>query len=304
MISNIFTAALVLVSVGMLGVGAVLAARSTRQMERLGDMLKQAQDDTFDETAWDESRLSRLEAQLARFLRASVLSRRRLDEDQARIKRLVSDISHQTKTPLSSILLYTELLAERPLGEDERELVREIGRQGEKLRFLIDALVKTSRLESGILQVVPRVQPVRPMLEELVDAWQPAAEKKGVTLTLEPGTDFTASFDAKWTAEAIGNLLDNAVKYTPAGGRVTVSAQPFELFCRICVADTGIGLTEEEQARVFERFYRAPAAAEQEGVGLGLYLARQIVSAEGGYMRALQRRTGGAEFSVFLSCGR
>lgn len=304
MTNNIFTVLAWLAAAVVLGAGLLLAARSAREMQRLGDMLERAQDDRFDEASWDESRLSRLEAKLARFLRASALSRRRLDEDQARIKRLVSDISHQTKTPLSSILLYTELLAERPLPEDERGMLREIGRQGEKLRFLIDALVKTSRLESGIVQVMPHTQPVRPMLEELVGAWRARAEQKGVTLSLEPGPDFSASFDAKWTAEAVGNLLDNAVKYTPAGGSVTVSARPFDLFCRISVADTGVGLTEQDQARVFERFYRAPAAANQEGVGLGLYLARQIVTAEGGYMRALRRKAGGAEFSIFLSCGR
>ena len=122
---------------------------------------------------------------------------------------------------------------------------------------------------------------------------------KGISLSGEP-VDTTACFDRKWTGEALGNLLDNAIKYTPAGGSVSVSVVPYELFCRIDVADTGIGLTEDECARVFERFYRAPAAHDAPGVGLGLYLAREIAAANGGYIKVSARPGAGSTFSLFL----
>ena len=109
-----------------------------------------------------------------------------------------------------------------------------------------------------------------------------------------------ARFDPKWTGEAVCNLLDNAVKYTPAGGRVTVSVTPYELFCRIDVADTGPGLGEEEQAKVFQRFYRAPAARDREGVGIGLYLVRQIAAGQGGYVKVDSAPGRGSVFSLFL----
>lgn len=282
--------------------GLLLAARSARTMRRLETMLRRAMDGEWKESVWDESRLSRLEAQFSRFLTSSALSRKRLDEEQAKIKGLVSDIAHQTKTPVANILLYTELLGEKELDDDSRDLLREIARQGEKLRFLTEALVKTSRLESGLVQVHPAPRPVRPMLEELAAAFGPKARDKGVALSLAGGGDFTAVFDEKWTAEAIGNLIDNAIKYTPPGpgARIRIEARPFALFCCITVSDTGIGLSEDERARVFERFYRAPAAAGAPGVGLGLYLARQIISLQGGYLRLDSRKGQGTAVSVFL----
>lgn len=290
-------AAMLFVAIGMM-----MLLYSLHILRRLSDMVRQVLEGRFQETSWNESRMSRLEGQFARFAAANALSHQRLAQEQSHMKELVSDISHQTKTPLSNIILYAELLAECELPADGQDLVREISRQGEKLHFLIDSLVKISRLENGIIQVNPQVQEMRPMLEEVAAAWLPKAGKKDISLALVPGKDFTACFDAKWTAEVLDNLLDNAIKYTPAGGQVEIKADCFQMYCRVSVADNGIGLSETEQAQVFERFYRAPAAAEQQGVGLGLYLARQIISAQQGYMRILRRKTGGTEFSFFLPC--
>ncbi|MDD4849249.1 MAG: sensor histidine kinase [Gemmiger sp.] len=112
--------------------------------------------------------------------------------------------------------------------------------------------------------------------------------------------DIRAVFDAKWTAEALFNLVDNAIKYTPAGGSVRLTATTYPLFCRVDVADTGIGMAEGETAKIFARFYRAPQVADTEGVGLGLYLAREIVAAEDGYIKVRSTPQKGSVFSVFL----
>lgn len=137
------------------------------------------------------------------------------------------------------------------------------------------------------------------MVERAVSQYAPRATERDITLTLGQ-VEAAAVFDAKWTEEAVCNLLDNAVKYTPAGGRVTVSVTPYELFCRIDVADTGPGLGEEEQAKVFQRFYRAPAARDREGVGIGLYLVRQIAAGQGGYVKVDSAPGRGSVFSLFL----
>ena len=121
----------------------------------------------------------------------------------------------------------------------------------------------------------------------------------GIALTLA-AAEGNGVFDPKWTAEAVCNLLDNAVKYTPAGGAVTVQACCYELFCRIDVTDTGPGIPEEEQAEVFQRFYRSPANHQAQGVGIGLYLARQIAEGQGGYIKVFSKPGRGAKFSLYL----
>lgn len=285
-----------------LAVGCALAAYSLRTLRRLEHMLRQAQDGTWRAQTWQEKRLSRLENQLARVLSAGALSRRRLDDDRAHIQRLVSDVSHQVKTPLANILLYTDLLSEQPLPDKPRQLVQEIERQSQKLEFLTDALVKTSRLEGGLVQVRPKLQPVRPLLDGLAATWAPRAQQKGIRLECPSGGDFCAAFDAKWTVEAVGNLLDNAVKYTPPGegACICLTAQKFTMFCRITVSDTGPGLDESEKAHIFERFYRGEGTGDAPGVGLGLYLARQIATLQGGYLRVDGRKGQGTAVSVFL----
>ena len=159
--------------------------------------------------------------------------------------------------------------------------------------------MKASRLETGIITTAPEPQPVGPLLEGALAQARPQAEAKGLTLAAEP-CGAAARFDRKWTAEALFNVVDNAVKYTPAGGRVTLSAVPLGQFCRLDVSDTGIGIPEEEQAQAFSRFYRGAAVREQDGLGLGLYLTRRILIRQGGYLRLSSRPGQGSEFSLYL----
>ena len=144
--------------------------------------------------------------------------------------------------------------------------------------------MKASRLETGIITTAPEPQPVGPLLEGALAQARPQAEAKGLTLAAEP-CGAAARFDRKWTAEALFNVVDNAVKYTPAGGRVTLSAVPLGQFCRVDVSDTGIGIPEEEQGRIFGRFYRGGAVRAEEGVGIGLYLVREILRRQGAMSR-------------------
>ena len=237
---------------------------------------------------------------MQRYLQASGTSKAQLEEQKARVQGLIADVSHQTKTPIANILLYAELLGDKPLPDDCRDCVQALSAQAEKLRFLIESLVKAGRLETGVIAVHPKPDRVGSLVADALREAAPKAAAKGIVLSGEPA-DTAACFDRKWTLEALGNLLDNAIKYTPAGGSVTVSVVPYELFCRIDVADTG--LTEEETSRVFARFYRAPAAQNAPGVGLGLYLAREIAAANGGYIKVSSRPGAGSTFSLFLPRG-
>ena len=273
--------------------------RSRRMLDTLDRMLDDAIRGDFQESLYDESRLSALETRMAHYLASNAVSARNLAEEKDAIKTLIGDISHQTKTPIANLLLYAQLLEEQDLPPESRGYVSALEGQAEKLRFLIDALVKTSRLETGVLAMTPKRHGLQQLLEDAASQAAPKAEAKDIVLTAEP-TDLTAKFDPKWTTEALYNLVDNAVKYTPAGGRVTLRAVGYELFCRIDVTDTGPGIPEAEQAKIFQRFYRSPAVSGEEGVGIGLYLARQIAAGQGGYLKVTSRPGEGSTFSLFL----
>ena len=250
----------------------------------------------FTEEYFDESMLSSVETKLAHYLTASATSAKNVQAEKNKIKTLIADISHQTKTPIANILLYTQLLMEEP---GNRACLDALEGQTKKLQSLIDALVKTSRLESGVIALHPMPGKLLPMLESAVSQLAPKAATKKIQISLE-ATAADAVFDPKWTEEAIYNLLDNAVKYTSAGGAVRVTVKAYQMFSAIHVSDTGPGIAEEEQPRVFRRFYRGAEHAEEEGVGIGLYLVRQIAEGQGGYVKVSSQMGVGSTFSLYL----
>ena len=274
--------------------------QTVRTIKRLDAMLEAAIAGHFTEETYDESRLSALESRLARYLTASALSARKVQEQKDQISRLISDISHQTKTPVANLQLYAQLLAEQPLTPQEEECAGTILTQAAKLQTLIEALVKTSRLENGILAVHPEISELSYVVDRAVTQYVPKAAEKGIVLTAV-STEGKAVFDPKWTEEALCNLLDNAVKYTPSGGAVTVTVKNYEMFSAICVTDTGVGIPEAEQARIFGRFYRSAGNYQEQGVGIGLYLTRQIAEKQGGYVKVESIPGTGSTFSLFFT---
>lgn len=288
--------------------GALLAAlvivavdrqKTVRTIKRLDAMLEAAIDGRFTAETFNESRLSALESRLARYLTASALSARKVQEQKDQISALISDISHQTKTPVANLQLYAQLLAEQSLTPQGTECVQAISAQADKLQTLIEALVKTSRLENGILAVHPEPSKLAPVVDRAAAQYAPRASEKGITLTITP-IEGDAVFDPKWTEEALCNLLDNGVKYTPPGGVVTVAVKNYELFSAIQVRDTGPGISETEQAKIFGRFYRGAGNYREEGVGIGLYLTRKIAEKQGGYVKVESMPGKGSTFSLFL----
>lgn len=270
-----------------------------RIMDGLFQLLDQAMDGNFTENTFDESKRSSLESQLAQYLAASSLSARNIAAEKEKIKTLIADISHQTKTPIANLLLYSELLQELKLDGDAADYADALHSQAEKLQFLIHALVKLSRLETGILTLHPEQGDILPTINDAAEQFKSKADAKGLFLTVEQ-TNARAVFDAKWTNEALCNLLDNAIKYTEQGG-ITVRVKLYTMFVCVEVTDTGTGIAEAEQAKIFSRFYRSCKTNSSEGVGIGLYLARQIISGQGGYMKVSSSPGKGSTFSIYLS---
>lgn len=289
---------LALITLVILLSSIVYRIRTRKLYASLDSMLEKAMAGTLTAENFDESLHSALENEFHSYLTASETSANNVKDERARIKELISDISHQTKTPISNILLYTELLSEQELSESGREYVRSLTAQTTKLRFLIDSLVKISRLESGVLTLMPKYAPLAPMFDQLQTQFALPAAQKGLTLTFEP-TEVSAVFDEKWTLEAVGNILDNAIKYTEHGG-ITVNAVSYELFSCVRVSDTGMGISEEELPKIFSRFHRSETVHDEEGVGIGLYLSREIIAREGGYIKADSSVGKGSVFHIYL----
>lgn len=272
-----------------------------RNWKRLNQMLDEGIRGEFEESKYDESELSKVESKWKRFLQDSAMAKQNLETEKANIKGLISDISHQTKTPMANIKLYSELLSEQ-LEEDgmEAELLGQIQAQAQKLEFLIQALTKLSRLETNILDVVPVKSQVKPLLESAVEEIRKKAEKKEIQIKIEMDFEAEAVFDRKWTEEALYNLLDNAVKYSPAGSEVLISTKLYEMWCVIAVSDRGRGISEEEIPKIFGRFYRAKEVQQEEGVGIGLYLVREILQKEGGFIKVNSEVAKGSTFLCYL----
>lgn len=272
--------------------------RRTREtMARLDVMLEAAIAGEFHEENFDESQLSELESRMAQYLGAGATSAGTLKRQRDQLNGLVSDVSHQTKTPLANIILYTQLLEEQALSAQGEECVRAIKGQTAKLQSLIEALVKTSRLETGILALRPERGNVGAMTVRACEQYRAKAEAKGIAFSWEAPSQ-EAVFDAKWTEEALCNLIDNAIKYTPEGGKVRVAVAPYPLFCAVTVTDSGVGIAEKDLPKIFQRFYRVDAGGE--GVGVGLTLARQIAEGQGGYIKVTSKRGMGSTFALYL----
>jgi len=268
-------------------------------LDNIEKMLDEAFTGNFTDKHYDERRMSRLENKLGRFLLSNSLSKKKLQSEREEIQKMVSDISHQTKTPVTNIILYTQLMEGLLNNEEEKRLASQILNQAGRLSFLIQLFVKISHLETGIVNVNPCLQPAALLLEYIQEAYNGRAEQKNIHMSVET-TEEKAVYDLKWTREAIGNIVDNAIKYTHSGGKIKVYVKSFEMFIAIVIKDNGIGIEEEEQAAIFNRFYRSQDAGQDEGTGIGLYLARKIISMENGYIKVKSEPGKGSEFFIYL----
>lgn len=248
-----------------------------------------------------ETLFARISHRLSRLYGIMQENNRKVDEERQELQRLVSDISHQVKTPVSNLKMVIDTLLTQPVTDQERiDFLQGLRSQTDKLDFLFQALVKTSRLETGAIRLEKRDGLLFDTLAQAMSGIVYSAEKKDIAVTVDCPEDLQLSHDSKWTAEALFNLLDNAVKYTPAGGKISVSVEQWEMYIKLNITDTGKGISESSRASIFRRFYREEEVHDEPGVGIGLYLAREIIALQGGYIIVTSEIGKGSTFSVFL----
>lgn len=219
-------------------------------------------------------------------------------EEKRKIKGLISDISHQTKTPIANLKMYLEILQDD--SGNIVEFLSRIEKQTDKLDFLMQSMVKMSRLETGVIEVRQERNNLYDTIGQAVSEIVPKAKEKKIDIYVKCEEMLPICHDGKWTEEAIFNILDNAVKYTNEGGQIHICVIKQEIFTRISIRDTGKGITVSRQGEIFRRFYREPEVHDQDGIGVGLYLARQIVELQKGYIEVRSEEGKGSDFQIYL----
>ncbi|MCR8744033.1 sensor histidine kinase [Romboutsia lituseburensis] len=252
-------------------------------------------------TGYKEDKLSSLENKMFKYVSITKSNKETIEEERNKVKSLVSDISHQTKTPISNILLYSQLILENnKLDNYSKEILEDINGQAERLNFLIQALIKMSRLESNIIQTAIKNNSIQELILKSVQKVYKNAEDKEISIIYNCNKELIACFDIKWTTEALVNIIENSIKYTNRGGSISIDIISYEMFKRIDIKDNGIGIDENEINNIFKRFYRCKNAKTYDGVGIGLYLSREIISMQGGYIKVSSQIDKGTTMSIYL----
>lgn len=249
----------------------------------------------------EDTMLSKLQNKILKLVRILKKKNETSEQEHENIKALVSDISHQLKTPIANLKMYSDFLEDDDINETQRKKYVDIIRLSvDRLNFLSESMIKISRLESGLIHLQPDVQDLQATVMISIKDVFTKAKAKGINIAYI-GENINVFHDRRWTAEAVFNLLDNAVKYSKGNSEISVSVKQFGMFAAVEVADENAPIPEEEQSKIFSRFYRGPNGRGIEGIGIGLYLSRKIAVEQGGYMK-LKVSDKGNTFSIVLPC--
>ena len=251
------------------------------EMSELSDYIDKALDGNLEITEFDEKELSKIKSKFIKFLYASQVKEAKINTEKSKTKDLIADISHQTKTPITNLSLYISLLEDDPKDEYLEIIKYELN----KLEFLIQNLVKSSRLESDIISLQKHQANLKDIVEDVLREFKVILDEKCISINLK-NEDLIFNLDERWLKEAIHNLVDNAIKYSPNGSTINISVYKSYLNYNLDIENECKDLSEETLPKIFERFYRGKNSVSKDGLGLGLFIAREIIEKHGGNIRA------------------
>lgn len=273
--------------------------KTYRMIDRLLDSVLSQEMIVYSEV--EEGEFSALVSKIKQIQEVLENRARSADSEKEQVKSLVSNMSHQLKTPLANLSLYAEILGQGEITPERKaEFANKMQRQIEKLNWIVESLSKMVKLEQNIDGFEVKDTPIRQTILDAIDTVYEKVEKKDLHLNLEPFEDRALYHNRKWTVEVFVNLLENAIKYTDKGGAISIRVKPYELYTEIQFSDNGRGIHKEELTDIFKRFYRSPEVENMEGSGIGLYLSNLILEKEKGYITATSEYRKGSCFSVFL----
>lgn len=272
--------------------------RLTRYIERIN---KKDYDLMIEENSEDDMSLLRNE-----IYKTTVMLREQRDisqKDKESLKDSLSDISHQLKTPLTSILVMLDTI----LDDDNmppalrREFLRDIRRSAGSMGFHVQSILTLSKLDVNSIVLKSREERISCIIDECIRNTEVLSELKGVTVSGECDCCVTLNCDFKWLCEALTNIVKNCVEHTQSGGRVIISAEKTKLYTKITVSDNGEGITPEDLPHIFERFYKGKNSSD-ESIGIGLALAKTIIEKSGGIISVTSSVGKGTTFDIRFFC--
>lgn len=256
--------------------------------------------DTVEPEKMQDTLFAKLQEKLYRVEHIFALREKKNQKEKETLQELISDISHQSRIPIANQNIYLDMLREEVCSCDGKQALTGMENQTRRLQFLMESMIKLSRMETGVIQIKKQRHDIMDTVRLAVTGIVTAAVQKEISLFVDGPSALCVLHDRKWTTEAVGNILDNAVKYTPAGGTVRIQVKQMEIFTVIEISDTGKGIPLNRQAQIFRRFYREPEVHDSEGIGVGLYLARKIIELQEGYIDVVSAPGEGACFRLHL----
>lgn len=268
-------------------------ARRTKELKRLEkltyDILNEREIQAG--SMGEETLYGKIEYELVRVQEMQNGRKEEAEKSRDEIQKLISEIAHQMRTPLTNMETYLGFMKDDS-GEMASGYVAALEKSEEKLHFLVESFIKMSRLEQHIIQIKKEEKDLLQTVLNVLGQIQCYAEEKEIQFDITFPENAVCAHDANWLGEALYNILENAVKYSDNGGKIEVTVSENEMFMKIRVRDYGLGISEGEEHRIFQRFYRGKLVTTQAGFGIGLYLAREIVNLHGGFLIAKRMSPG------------
>lgn len=234
---------------------------------------------------------------------AVLLQRTRQEDSQ--IKSSITDIAHQLKTPIASLKLSMDIALSEDYSPAERqEFSDQAVVQLNKLNLMLDGLAKISQMETDLIQIKPQEYPLKQLVNEAINSVIIMALEKDIEIELVSLDEVTIFVDHKWTLEAISNVLENAIKYSPTHTTIQVRANSLITYVVLEILDEGPGIAKDEQTQIYQRFFRGKNSEQVEGSGVGLYLTRKIIEEQGGAVVAKKRQGQGTKFQLTFPLAR
>lgn len=245
---------------------------------------------------YEEGELAILESEVQKMVVRLREQQQQLLDDKMYLAESIADISHQIRTPLTSINLLVSFLSEPDITEEKRQkTIRELYELLSRIDWLITTLLKISKLDAGTIQLKQEEMTMKTLIQQSVEPLLVPIELRGQVLQIEAQGRFEG--DLNWTSEAIGNIVKNCMEHTPAGGKLHINATENALYQEIIIEDTGSGIAPEDLPHIFERFYKGKNSSDKS-FGVGLALARGIINTQNGTVKAENKKEGGARFMI------